>query len=58
MGKGSGFSEQVLTTYDEIVVGLFGKNYSIFLNEDGEVDRRLNNVEAIKDRVIAQYKRF
>ena len=58
LGKGSGFSEQVLTTYDEIVVGLFGKNYSIFLNEDGEVDRRLNNVEAIKDRVIAQYKRF
>ena len=58
LGKQSGFGEQVLTKYDEIVVGLFGKNYSIFLNEDGEVDRRLNNVEAIKDRVIAQYKRF
>ena len=58
LGKQSGFGEQVLTKYDEIVTGLFGKNYSIFLNEDGEVDRRLNNVDAIKDRIIAQYKRF
>jgi hypothetical protein len=58
LGKQSGFGTQVLTKYDEIVTGLFGKNYSIYQDENGEINRDINNIDAIKDRVIAQYKRF
>jgi hypothetical protein len=58
LGKQSAFGAQVLTKYDEIVTGLFGKNYSIYQDENGKINRDINNIDAIKDRVIAQYKRF
>ena len=58
LAQNSTASSQVLTFFDQKIVSLFGENYSFYQDEEGKVNRPLDTIEKIKDRIIAQYKRF